>query len=517
MFFTARRLFYTSFFTILLSTFYLLSSVTSVNAQTPNYPQRDTHTYVQQVMLDVMAALSCNIAGVDPSGPALNGKPKKCLGYDPTNGKLGFVETNGGAIGAMGSFIAILYTPPISTQEYTQYLVRNFGIVKPVYAQGFGFEGLNPLISVWTVFRNLVYLLFAVTFVVVGFAVMLRIHIDPRTVMTIQNQIPKLIIALILVTFSYAIAAFLVEIMYVSIFLLFGILASAGISLGNFEPLSIQGKNALQVFNDILGFTDVSTRAAGGVKDMIIGMFTTPDIISQNAGGIPVLSGLWDFMTGGFRNILGFFVGYLVGILAVLIISVAILWALFRLWFQLIMAYVLFLLDVLFAPFWILGGIFPGSPIGFGSWLRSALSNLSPFPATIGMFLVAKIIIEKVKTTSPGEFFVPPLIGNPGDASEALAAFIALGFILLTPQVVTMMKDFLKSPQFKYTPAIGQALGVGPGVLGGITTAVASPYGALAQFRGLREAWQKGGVRGLLGGIPPIKGAVGPPQEAKSQ
>ena len=87
---------------------------------------------------------------------------------------------------------------------------------------GTGFDGLKPLLPLWTVFRNIVYILFVLVFVIIGVAIMLRLKIDPRTVMTIQNQIPKLIIGILLVTFSFSIAGFLIDIMYTSIYLIGG-------------------------------------------------------------------------------------------------------------------------------------------------------------------------------------------------------------------------------------------------------------------------------------------------------
>src|SRR3989338_11081239 len=126
----------------------------------------------------------------------------------------------------MSNMISMLYAPPIHTSDYFQSLANNFGIVKNANAQtkGTGFDGLKPLQNLWEAFRNIVYLLFVIVFVVIGLAIMLRIKIDPRTVMTIQNQIPKIIIGILLVTFSFAIAGFLVDIMWILTNLIFGII-----------------------------------------------------------------------------------------------------------------------------------------------------------------------------------------------------------------------------------------------------------------------------------------------------
>ena len=255
--FAALRSFLISHFSflilILLSTFYLLPSVAHANT-TPqahsadsgqaNYPVANTnpdvpnnlHNWTQNVMIEVMSALTCQLAGVDPINPK-----QGCLGIDSASGKIGFLPSPqtglpanalhrqvqaGGAIGFMGNMIATLYTPPLHTADYFRDLASNFGINKKAYAEntgGTGFQGLTPLIGIWSAFRNIVYLLLVVIFVVIGLAIMLRVKIDPRTVMSIQNQIPKIIIGILVVTFSFAIAGFLIDLMWVFIYLIFGI------------------------------------------------------------------------------------------------------------------------------------------------------------------------------------------------------------------------------------------------------------------------------------------------------
>src|ERR1035437_3801494 len=194
--------------------------VPDTNPGVPN----NLHIFSQSLMLEILSSLSCNLSGKD-----LLAKNGLCLGADPNTGKLGYIQNNNGAIGAMSGMIAILYTPPLHTSDFIAYMGQNFGIAKPSYAQvtGIGFIGLTPLLHAWVVFRNIVYLLFVFIFIIIGLAIMLRIRIDPRTVMTIQNQIPKIIISLILVTFSFAIAGFLIDLMWVSIYVVINLMAQA--------------------------------------------------------------------------------------------------------------------------------------------------------------------------------------------------------------------------------------------------------------------------------------------------
>lgn len=455
------------------------NSYTNTNPDVP----KNLHTWTQTVMIEVLSSATCMLAGIDVAGTN-----QKCLGFDQKTGKIGYVKSDGGAIGFMGNMIAVLYTPPIHTSDFTGYMARNFGIAKPAYAdsctdsRGIGYCGISPLIKIWSTFRNIVYLLFVIIFIFIGLAIMLRIKIDPRTVMTIENQIPKIIITLLLVTFSFAIAGFLIDLMYVLIYVIFNIF-STNLFIHTDQLTNAQrtfnGDNPLGFFNNLIRFLDITKDSSGGIKDIVQSLFTTT-IPQEKSIVYPVISGIGDLISLDFvKNVLGGFIAWVAGAIAFLIILVAILWSMFRLWFQLLMAYIYILIDVVIAPFMIMTGVFPGG-LGITAWLRDILANLSAFPVTITMFLFAKLFAEAFQDKSSGTLFVPPLIGNPGGSMSPIGSLIGLGVILMTPQVVTMMKDAFKAPQFKYTAAIGQAIGVGPGVVGGLAHNIVSPYGALA-------------------------------------
>lgn len=474
----------------------------------PDVPT-NLHTWTQNVMIEVLSATVCQLAGFDPVNPN-----QKCLGSDPKTGKIGFVEGGGGAIGLAGGSLMVLFNPPIHTGDYFNYLAQNFGLAKPAYAQqGTGFSSLSPLISVWSVFRNIVYLIFVVLFVIVGLAIMLRIKIDPRTVMSIENQIPKIIVGLLLVTFSFAIAGFLIDLMWVVIYLVYSVISSTNVKdIAQLKPAAMYGQNPLGAIGGLGGMNDITNTVAVSVKDIAKDMLgissdwknyipvfnsledlgnilklkltddttfisTLINLVSNIAGFITIIKVLqipnftvlgntipitpalaipagiasMELVQFSLREILPWAIAYVV-------IFVALLWALIRLWFQLLTAYIYILLDVLLAPFWIAFGLLPGVSVGFGAWLRDIVANLSAFPVTIGMFLLGKVFMEAIPKTS--NTFVPPLVGNPADPA-LLGKLIALGIILMTPQVVSMMKDLLKSPQLKQSAAIGQAVGVG--------------------------------------------------------
>src|SRR3990167_7552472 len=125
------------------------------------------------------------------------------------------VTQNWGALASVSNMTMALYkAPPASGVQYLAGEFQKFNPVQPAYAQGIGFSALTPVQKIWTAFRNLSYVGFVIVFVIIGFMIMLRAHISPQTVATIQDSIPRLVVALILVTFSYAIAGLFIDVMF---------------------------------------------------------------------------------------------------------------------------------------------------------------------------------------------------------------------------------------------------------------------------------------------------------------
>lgn len=423
--------------------------------------EKNLHNGAQIVFIETMSALACQLAGYDPITP-----DHKCLGVDPNTGKIGFVESGGGMIAVMGTMIDATFTPAASSTQYIAYLKNNFGITKKAHAaedpctnfsRGLGFCGLLPVQGLWIAMRDIVYLILILVFLVIGLGIMLRIHIDPRTVMTIQNQIPKIIIGIVLVTFSFAIAGLLIDVMFVATYLfasvitgsVVGVDALKGINF-NFESV-ISAPNPFSAANSAFdgGVLSVASQTSSGFAEVVKSIFTGPSLSFSNGGLV--------------GDIIGGIVGIIVNILAFLIIAVAIVVALIRLWVTLIVTYVNILLDVIFAPFWLLAGLLPGSP-GVGAWFRDLLANLAVFPVAISFFLLADIFVSSYGKLGESRF-VPPLVG--GVNLEATGALIGLGFILMLPNVLTVVKAALKAPKINFGP-IMSPISAGAGIVTGI-------------------------------------------------
>lgn len=462
----------------LASFFFLLKTPVLAQGQTLSQPANlyvapntnsdvpaNLHTWTQNVLIEVMSAMTCQLAGIDPTNPSA-----KCLGVDQKTGKIGYVENGGGAIGVMGNLITMTLIPPVHTSDYVSYLTKNFGIAKPAFAQKSGLDSLKPLVKLWTTFRDIAYLLFVFVFVIIGIGIMLRIKIDPRTVMTIQNQIPKIIISLLLVTFSLAIAGILIDAMWIIIYLFINVLAKADPKMATEAGSLTANLNSttLNYVNNVYdgGILGVALGVSGSIVQIIVNIFTGGQAVSS--------SSIIDIISNPIGALLGALIGGIAGILAFFIISIALLWAMFKLWFALLQAYVFFLVDIIFAPFWIVAGLIPGSgqSAGFSAWIRDMLGNLAAFPVAIGMFLLGKALIDAFGTNSDATGFLPPLVGTPTSSGiNVFGSLIAMGIIFTTPHVVSMVKAAVKAPKINLGP-IGESVGAGQAVVGGFAGGV---------------------------------------------
>ncbi len=356
-----------------------------------------------------------------------------------------------GVIASLGNMIAGLYSnPPATSTKYFAYIGRNLGIIaKPAYAQqGVGFIGLEPVLDIWRAFRNIAYLFFVVIFVFIGFAIMFRVKIDPQTVVTIQNALPRLVIALILVTFSYAIAGLLIDLIYVIISLIFAIFNT---SLGGFD-FNLQEVMGTSIFLSawrILGEWQVLITTRNAIYEVINELFASVE---------------------GLAPIFGVAGGYL----AALVIAIAIGFSLFKLFFQLLISYVSIILAVIVSPLILMFEAIPGQR-GLGNWIRMLLSNIIPFPIVAGLLMIASALISAYETSG---FWVAPFLGSLGTGvSGVLPALIGIGIILLTPSIVDQAKK-----------AIGA-----PGIAAGVMAPISAAGGVL--MAGPRALWtQTGGA-----------------------
>lgn len=349
------------------------------------------------------------------------------------------------ALGTATNLIAYMYQKaPASSIEYFADLGSRLKVVKPTYAQGIGFESLSPIKGLWTKFRNVAYLIITLVLVFIGFAIMFRLKINPQTVVTIQSALPKIIIALILVTFSYAIAGLIIDLMYLIISFFAAIFG---------QPI-LFNVNVFGFVEEFFGGFGFPTRAGAG------------ETLGQAIKSL--VSDLGWVLPG-------------IGSLAKLIISVALLFAVFKLFFTLIIAYISIIAAVIFSPWLLMLEAIPGQK-GLMNWLKMMLTNIVPFIITGLLFLIASSLLESMKAAD-GPMWIAPFLGGQGSANTYVPTIIAFGLILAAPTVIASVQKSIG------TPGIA---GMAAGIAAPITGAWGAIRGAtVGAYQAGRQAYEK--------------------------
>lgn len=379
-----------------------------------------------------------------------------------------------GLLGFTGSLIVGVYAnPPASGIQYLAYLGNKLGIAQPVYAQEgtIGWDAMKNLLPIWSKFRDLAYTLFIIIFIFIGFAIMFRLKISPQAVVTIETALPKIIIALLLVTFSYAIVGFLIDFMYVLFSLItFVFLGDGGIIQGQF------------------GFIE---EAMNWIEEFIVGKIGSPITQAYFLNGIFLVMTV--FLAFLFALISGPG-GWIIALLGILVSIIVI----FRCFLAMIKAWANVIISLIFAPLIITMGALPGSN-AIGDWFKNLLANLAVLPIMYTMLLLCCFFILsgiKLMFANLGTFLLSMATGwisaiaiplstiililSPSDywqfVNALLMPIIGLMILWMAPKAADMVKSFIMGKPFEYGTAIGEAMG--PVVAGGQMFAQAR-YGLL--------------------------------------
>lgn len=335
------------------------------------------------------------------------------------------------AVAGVSNIMLAMYTnPPADFMAWVHSTAQDLGFEpKTAYAQGIGFTGLSALLPIWRAFRNISYALLAMVMIVIGFMIMFRQKIDPKTVVTVQNALPKIVLALLLITFSYAIAAFMIDLMYLLMAIVINLLVSSS--------------------GGLLGADTTAKYISGGFGTTLAALFRGGISSIDDTMRLFFYSGPvpW-YINASLAVTTGTSLGAEL-ILISLIVAIALIFGIIRIAFLLISAYIQILLSVLVAPFQLMTEALPGST-GFSSWIKNLVANLAVFPITGGMLLVGTILTQ----SNTGNIWAPPLLngGNTlgpqsplGAGTTGITGIIGLGILLAIPSVANGVKESLKA------------------------------------------------------------------------
>lgn len=345
--------------------------------------------------------------------------------------------TASSAVGGTTRFIAMMFeSPPASTYAFIQDMGQTLGFIpKTAYAQGVGFSGLTPLLGIWKAFRNIAYLLMAVFMVIIGFMIMFRKKIDPKIVVTVQNALPRVVIALLLITFSYAIVGLFIDLMYLLIVMAVQIFKSSLPDLDTAQFLSkglmsnVYTLNPTSVFGRVVFGTNMDTTLFNNLWMGSIGVVAAAVAIAGWAPGALAIMAL-----GTTPMLLG------------LIIAIAQLFLVIRLFIFFFKAYINILMSLLFGPFQLLISAIPGSKAA-ESWLKNLASNIIVFPIGAVMFLLSGVFIN-IANQGSGNIWSPPYTQLFVFNATSLGTLVAMGILFAIPTVATSVQELFKVKPF---------------------------------------------------------------------
>ncbi len=352
----------------------------------------------------------------------------------------------------------------ISAINYFSKVFSKFSIIKEANAQeGFGFNAIGIVQNMWTASRNAAYAIIVLITIIFAFMIMFRVKLSPQLVISVQSALPKVFMALILATFSFAIAGLMIDLMYVFMGFISAILAS------------IDGTGGVS-FDFVYGFVSgnwlgvhVSSFLVVVWYMMLYVVFFFIAIVISFAAALAQLS-----VFNTILSILFLFVAVYLIILG-FIYMIKIPW-------MLIKALAAIYMSVIIAPLQIIiGAIAP--QMGFGPWLKNLIANLLVFPITGIFFWLAYMLIFQswiagvesgiernwiveimrmfgfdIQGIVAGSLWSPPLLGSGAEITGLIFAMMSFMVIVAIPKTVDIVKMLVMGAKFDFGTAIGEAM-----------------------------------------------------------
>lgn len=369
-------------------------------SQTQNYNNNTEKTFAEFLSL-----AKCVIYGGNSvSGP--------CFNSSQSGGSAGGLLT-------IGYSTADLFfsSPPLSTQQYIASVTKKFSPVQEASAQvsGSGSSVISSIFIFWQAARNVAYVLMTVIFLIIGLMILLGRKTGGQSVLTIQAALPGLVISLVMITFSYFLAALITDLAFYGCYLVAYIFRSI-LQVSLADPARILAtNNIIQLFTSYIFNTDNFWNVINFVYSLSasdptvrLGVLGAGGMIAYQLAG-PLGGFVGSLIPGGNfgdagRIIGGVFAGmqiataprtpeFLVGTLIYVILGVALILSLVRLLRDLVQRYLTILFLTIFGPLIFLFSALPGNNKGYESWIRNMLCNALAFPAVFAGFYFASYFL----------------------------------------------------------------------------------------------------------------------------
>ncbi len=301
-----------------------------------------------------------------------------------------------------------------------------------------GYQYLKDVVqldSIWKISSGIVYILFVLVFIVVGFMIMFRKRIASNVTVTISRALPNLILSLILVTFSFSIVGLIMDFGKISINISRDLFNNAykKTTIQNSEIIEI--KNVWNLAND--AFKKTGTGSGIGAELLEVGIKgatyyflekAMPKIIEEFDIGVdtevtvksPVAEvtnevlqpavdlGIWNVKKVVLTAITVTKIGLIASIVKSLIILLICFYASIKLFITLLTTYLKLFINIILGPFQLLIGAIPGNSHFMTNWFKSVIANTLVF---VGIFVTINAFTLVSGTINPAKF---NFFGNSG-------------------------------------------------------------------------------------------------------
>ncbi len=393
--------------------------------------------------------------------------------------------------------VAIITDRPISAVDYFQdkvYALTHFNTVsaQPADASitgreayyspgGTGFNLLKPIQNFWSWSVRVVYGFLLIIVVIIAFAIMFRQRLSGNVEVTVQNAIPAIAMAMILVPLSYAISGLFIDFITVGTNavheFLIGTPGSPGHSFyqGSDDPDNLRNPlNSSDPYTD-RGYYPDDVRVDWLRARDKINVSTTFGAVAQDLGEVSGLNGNVIFLAVG--SIVNALTGKgqdadpadftWVGDIVQFFISIVTLWIGIQIFVHLFKKYITIILYPVMSPFIFATVAIPGNGTkSIMQYVKVMGAAALAFIVTYAMFLLSIIFTSKefladVPTFASGSFN-PPLLGlksigiGSNEMTQLLLTLIGLGIYFSIPNTLKSIDTALGAnnplPKFITTP-----------------------------------------------------------------
>lgn len=307
-------------------------------------------------------------------------------------------STVGGSFAGLVGFVnSTTHTDlvPINLAYYANDTVAHVPFIGKALAQTYGDPGnqvaLSMVLGTWKLFRNISYGLLAIVMLVLGFMIMNRRKIDQQTIVTVQFAIPRIIIAIILITFSYPIGATMTTIGRSLMVSIVPIIMTAAVTGGDTPSL----QQAADLFSHL--------------------------------GPLPIF---YFFLTGASLGLMTVGFIFLVPIILAVMALVGMLWIAVKIGFT----YVKMIVAIITSPIIFVIGAIPGNDNMTIDWFKQMAVYMLSLPAMTGVLAMTFLIAMNI--------FVQVMTGVDNFFGVAIFGYTAGGMVTLVMLPAILMMGF---------------------------------------------------------------------------